>query len=101
MPRQRENPPHPSKRETNLTCDGTAQDYRRHSHRGEEPCAESRDAWRIQVRYYSHTGLYESRDPEQAHPFMYSKPKNKSRKRNTPSVDRHNRGKNSKDPRNR
>lgn len=82
-----------------MPCDGTAQDYRRHSHRGEDPCPESREAWRVQVRYYSHTGLYESRDPEQAHPFMYATPK-KHQKRDGEFLDRRNKSKSDKDPRN-
>jgi len=100
MPRQRENPPSPSKRETNMGCDGTAQDYRRHSHRGEEPCAASRDAWRQQCRFYRHTGLYEEGDPERVHPFFYSKPKMKDPGTGA-TINAKNRKQRSKDPRDR
>ena len=62
-----------------MACDGTVQDYRRHSKRGEEPCQESREAWRRAVRYYRYTGVYEDRDPLKAHPFMYRKPGSKTR----------------------
>lgn len=78
-----------------MPCDGTVEDYRRHSHRGEDPCPESREAWRQACRYYRHTGLYEQRDPETVHPFMYAKPKmGKSR-----TVNHKNRKQQSKDPR--
>lgn len=67
-----------------LQCDGTAQDYRRHSHRGETPCDASREAWRIQCRLYRHTGIYDTPandDPTQQHPFFYKKAKRKMTKR--------------------
>lgn len=64
-----------------MPCDGTIQDYRRHSYRGEEPCPESREAWRRARRFYRHTGVYEDRDPEKVHPFFYRKPKKGQTKR--------------------
>lgn len=85
MSRSRVNPPEPPlDPATVLPCDGTAQDYRRHSHRGEEPCAASREAWRIQCRLYRATGVYDSfktDDPSQVHPFFYKKAKRQQRKR--------------------
>lgn len=100
MSRRRVNPPVPSKRKTNKVCDGTAADYRRHVYRGEPICAASREAWRIQHRYYYYTGLYETKDPETAHPFMYRKSKPIKRDRGGVYHDSRNKSKNSKDPRN-
>src|SRR5688500_13537140 len=100
MPRQRQGDPKPSKRETNKTCDGTVQDYRRHSHRGETPCAASREAWRVAHRYYNHTGLYEERDPEKAHPFMYAKAGRRVPRNGGAKPGPKNRSKTNKDPRN-
>ena len=101
MPRRRESPPVPSKRKTNLTCDGTAQDYRRHVYRGEEICEASREAWRVHCMYYRYTGIYETRDPATAHPFMYKgRKKPIKRERNGVYHDVRNKSKSSKDPRN-
>jgi hypothetical protein len=83
--RGRKNPPSPPKSDDVLPCDGTAADYRRHSHRGEEPCPESREAWRIQCRLYRYTGIYDvpiTDDPSQVHPFFYRKAKRNQQKRN-------------------
>ena len=85
MSRSRVNPPEPPiDPDAVKACDGTAQDYRRHSHRGEEPCVESREAWRVQCRMYRYTGVYDTfstEDPTQVHPFMYRKPKRQNFKR--------------------
>lgn len=84
MSRSRVNPPSPPVREGVLQCDGTAKDYRRHSHRGEVPCDASREAWRIQCRLYRFTGIYDTskvEEPSQLHPFFYRKPKRNQQKR--------------------
>jgi hypothetical protein len=85
--RQRVNPPEPPVDSAAVKqCDGTAQDYRRHSHRGETPCDASREAWRKACRFYRYTGIYADReedDATQQHPFMYRKPKQMHRKRKT------------------
>ena len=86
MSRSRVNPPEPPiNPEAVKQCDGTAADYRRHSHRGEDPCPASREAWRIQCRLYRYTGIYDipiTDDPTQVHPFFYRKAKRNQQKRN-------------------
>lgn len=84
MSRSRVNPPQPPVKDDVLPCDGTAQDYRRHSHRGEVPCDASREAWRVQCRLYRYTGVYgvfSTEDPSQVHPFFYKKAKRQNIKR--------------------
>jgi len=72
MPPSRKNPP-VKPRKPRKACDGTAQDYRRHSAAGEEPCQASREAWRLAHRHYNVTGVYAERNPDEAHPFFYTK----------------------------
>ena len=84
--RPRKHPPEPPKTDNVLPCDGTVRDYRRHSKRGETPCAESRKAWAEYVRFRRYTGIYppldgEDRDPRKMHPFFYRKPKRQYRNR--------------------
>lgn len=70
--------------EGTLACDGSVQDYRRHSYYGEEPCVESREEWRKAHRFYRATNIYANRDEDDAHtvhPFFYRKPKRMQRKR--------------------
>lgn len=84
MSRGRVKPPTPPQNPDAVKqCDGTAQDYRRHSHRGETPCPESREAWRKQCRMYRYTGIYDNAedDPLKVHPFFYKKAKRKMTKR--------------------
>lgn len=86
MSRSRVHPPKPPLNPDKvLPCDGTVQDYRRHSHRGEVPCPESREAWRVQCLMYRYTGVYDdfsTDDPTQVHPFFYKKAKRQNIKRN-------------------
>lgn len=79
--RPRKNPPQIPQR-PGKGCDGTAADYRRHSRRGEEPCAESRKAWAEQVHHYRLTNIYADGDPLKRHPFFFrtAKANRKSRR---------------------
>jgi len=64
-------------------CDGTPQDYRRHSYYGEEPCVASREAWRKSHRFYRFTNIYSTGEKDNAaevHPFFYRKPKRMSKR---------------------
>lgn len=84
MSRSRVSPKRERPADGGMPCDGTPQDYRRHSHYGEEPCAESREAWRVHCRMYRYTGVYDSfstDDPSQVHPFFYKKAKRQNIKR--------------------
>lgn len=75
------------KRERSATakpCDGTVQDYRRHSYYGEDPCPASREEWRKAHRFYDNTNIYANREKDDAltvHPFFYRKPKRQYRRR--------------------
>lgn len=80
MPRSRKAPERPAPAGAKA-CDGTVQDYRRHSYRGEEPCPESREAWRNAKRHYDATGIWADRDPAKAHPFMFRTAKRRAQKR--------------------
>jgi hypothetical protein len=93
MPKSRRSPQRPPQGSVK-PCDGTVQDYRRHSHRGEEPCPESREAWRRAKRHYRATGIWTDRDPERAHPFMFRTPKERKRDRGGSYVDPKSRSKN-------
>lgn len=67
-------------------CDGSVQDYRRHSYYGEEPCPASREEWRKACRFYRFTNIYDNRSEDDAatvHPFFYRKPKRMHRDRKT------------------
>ncbi len=84
MSRSRVNPP-AVRPPDSLPCDGTAEDYRRHSYYGEQACDASREAWRVQCRMYRYTGVYDdfsTEDPSQVHPFFYKKAKRQNIKRN-------------------
>lgn len=81
MPPVRKNPGIP-KVDDAMPCDGSAQDYRRHSKAGEEACPESRHAWAASMKFYRKTGIYPSAQddyttPNKLHPFFYRKPKRK------------------------
>lgn len=84
MPRQRVVNDPPKRGPESKPCDGTPEDYRRHSYYGEKACPASREAWRKAHRTYNKTGIYGQGivdDADDQHPFMYRKPKRASRTR--------------------